>query len=59
MCPSLASLNGKDETGGADKAYEEAQRQDFLSWRECFSWQCDRHRHFLAGAATVAVAGAA
>jgi hypothetical protein len=41
----------------ADKAYEEAQQESFrdwkasLTWREYWSWQWDRHRHFLGGAA--------
>lgn len=43
----------------ADRAYEEAQREDFrtlkasLTWREYLAWQWQRHRHFLGGVATV------
>lgn len=45
----------------ADKAYEEAQRESFLrwrkslTWREYWRWQWDRWKHFLLGAAPVAV----
>lgn len=41
----------------ADQAYEDARRKAFrewkasLTWREYISWQWDRWKHFLAGAA--------
>jgi hypothetical protein len=41
----------------ADQAYEDDQRKAFrdwkatLTWREYWSWQLDRHRHFLGGVA--------
>lgn len=45
----------------ADKAYEEAQREDFrrwrasLTWREYWAWQWARWKYFLLGAVPVAV----
>lgn len=45
----------------ADRAYEQEQAKAFqewkasLTWREYLSWQWDRHRHFLAGAASAVV----
>jgi hypothetical protein len=47
----------------ADKAYEEAQREAFrtwkasLTWREYLAWQWGRHRHFLTGAAIAVLWG--
>jgi hypothetical protein len=40
----------------ADQAYEEKQQESFrdwkasLTWAEYWSWQWDRHHHFLGGA---------